>query len=69
MLDHAWAEVEHDILYKASSKVKQLNTKRYDNLKVRMEKIMSQYIKRASVELESITREIRDLKSTKNKRP
>jgi ppGpp synthetase/RelA/SpoT-type nucleotidyltranferase len=62
ILNHAWAEIEHDILYKAN-KVSQLNLEYHETLKVRMEKIMSQYIKRASSELEKISQEIRKIKS------
>lgn len=65
MLEHAWAEIEHDVLYKANMPKHSVHQKHYENLKIRMENIMSQYIKRASMELESITREMRRIKSSK----
>ena len=37
ILNHAWAEVEHDILYKESSRVRHLDKRRYDILRQRME--------------------------------
>ena len=65
ILNQAWAEIEHDILYKASKTVAQVDSKTYESLKTRMEKIMSQYIKKASFELESIVKEIKRIKVTK----
>jgi ppGpp synthetase/RelA/SpoT-type nucleotidyltranferase len=64
MLDHAWAEVEHDILYKVHPKVSQIDPNHYEDLKIRMKKIMSEYIKRASMELESIVREVKRIKKS-----
>ena len=66
ILNHAWAEVEHDILYKADNKLEHLDQTRFDSLKQRMEKIMSNYLKEASNELESIVREIRKIKITRS---
>ena len=65
ILNHAWAELEHDILYKANGTVGQVNPKYYESLKIRMKKIMSQYIQRASSELESIVKEINRIKVAK----
>lgn len=65
ILTHAWAEVEHDILYKAGKKVRKIDEKHYENLKGRMKKIMSQHIQRASFELENIVKEIKNIKIVK----
>lgn len=65
ILDHAWAEVEHDILYKADPKIKKLDSVYQESLKIRMENIMSQYIKQASSELENILTEVKKVKSSK----
>lgn len=65
ILDHVWAEVEHDVLYKMNSKMKKIDSVYYQNLEIRMENIMSQYIKRASSELESILLEVKKNKTTK----
>lgn len=65
MLDHAWAEVEHDVLYKAGPKIKKLDLSYQESLKIRMENIMSQYIKQASIELESILMEVKKIKNQK----
>lgn len=62
ILNHAWAEIEHDILYKADEAVSQLDSKYHETLKARMEKIMSLYIKRDSSQLEKITKEIKMIK-------
>jgi putative GTP pyrophosphokinase len=62
ILDHAWAEVEHDILYKPGGVVSKIDPVHYEGLKTRMEKVMSQYIRRASNELESIVKEIKKIK-------
>jgi ppGpp synthetase/RelA/SpoT-type nucleotidyltranferase len=61
ILNHAWAEVEHDILYKESEMIPKLNKKRYLILKDRLERVMVDYIKKASKELESIVTEIRGI--------
>lgn len=65
ILNHAWAELEHDILYKTGGVISQIDPKRYESLKIRMKKIMSQYIQRASSELESIVEEINRIKINK----
>lgn len=65
ILNHAWAEVEHDILYKEGTAVSQMDQQQYDGLKNRMKKIMSEYIERASTELESIAKEIKKIKILK----
>jgi ppGpp synthetase/RelA/SpoT-type nucleotidyltranferase len=62
ILNHAWAEVEHDILYKEAKRVPKLDRTRYRILKNRMEKVMVDYIRKASGELDSIVKEIRTVK-------
>jgi ppGpp synthetase/RelA/SpoT-type nucleotidyltranferase len=62
ILNHAWAEIEHDILYKADKAMSQIDSTYHETLKVRMEKIMSHYIKKASFELEKISQEIKKIK-------
>lgn len=61
ILNHAWAEIEHDILYKESVMIPKLDKKRYLVLKNRLEKVMVDYIKKASRELQSIVQEIRTI--------
>lgn len=63
IMNHAWAEVEHDILYKDIASIHKLDEKEYIRLKNRMEKVMVEYIKKASNELESIVKKIRKLRS------
>lgn len=65
ILNHAWSEVEHDILYKEGTGVSQMDQGQFDNLKMRMKKIMSEYIVRASSELESIAKEVKKIKLIK----
>jgi GTP pyrophosphokinase len=62
ILDHAWAEVEHDILYKQDPKVSTLYRKEYLALKKRMENVMNEHIRKSSEELEEITSQIRKIK-------
>lgn len=61
ILDHAWAEVEHDILYKEGASVHGLNKKTYHDLREKMEKVMSDYIQKASTGLEAIVHNIKKL--------
>ncbi len=61
ILEHVWAEAEHDVLYKTSTDIKKRNTSYFENLELRMENIMSQYIKKASKELEEISLEIKKI--------
>lgn len=68
ILNHAWAEVEHDILYKEAAQIPLLDKKRYGVLKSRLEKVMVDYIKKASGELDSIVKEIRSLKEIPGKK-
>ena len=65
ILTQAWAEIEHDILYKASSAVSKIDLIQYEGLKNRMERIMTQHIKKASFELENIIKEIKRTKVTR----
>lgn len=65
ILNHAWAEVEHDLLYKADIRISKIDPKYYESLKTRMEIIMSKYIKQASIELDDIVQEIKKIKLVK----
>ncbi len=59
ILDDAWAEVEHDILYKEGTEIQALDKKQYVVLKEKLESIMHDYIQKASLGLESIVKNIR----------
>ncbi|PIT87604.1 MAG: hypothetical protein COU31_01925 [Candidatus Magasanikbacteria bacterium CG10_big_fil_rev_8_21_14_0_10_40_10] len=65
ILNHAWAEVEHDILYKDDLHLNNLDEKKYSLLKQRMQKVMDNYIKNASNELEEIVGYVKRLKKHK----
>ncbi len=65
ILNHAWAEVEHDILYKDDFHIHGLEKKEYFLLKRRMQKVMTNYIKNASNELEKIVEYVKRLKKHK----
>lgn len=67
ILNHAWAEIEHDIFYKEDSGIHSLDRPDYLLLKRRLERVMKTYIKTASVELEKIVLQIRKIKE-KNKK-
>lgn len=62
MLEHAWAEIEHDILYKENFKLKQPDKIRYLFMKERMQRIMKNHIHKASTELEHIVLKLRKIK-------
>lgn len=62
ILNHAWSEVEHDILYKEGLEMQGLDRKKYSALKLRMESIMQNYIQKASVGLESVVKNIKKTK-------
>ncbi len=66
-LNHAWAEVEHDIFYKEGQQIQEINKEKYLSLKKRMEQVMRNYIQKASAGLESIVRNIRKLETEKQK--
>jgi putative GTP pyrophosphokinase len=65
ILNHAWAEVEHDILYKDGITTAQIDSRSYCDIKSRMEKVMHNYIRKASAELEEIVKKIKKLRSQK----
>lgn len=65
ILNHAWAEVEHNILYKKNGHINGLAKSEFSSLKSRMEKVMANYIKVASNELESIMKKINGIKVRK----
>ena len=66
MLNHAWAEVEHDIFYKKdTSEMKASDQKNYLTLRQRMKKLMFDHIEKASLGLESIIRNTRRLETQK----
>jgi ppGpp synthetase/RelA/SpoT-type nucleotidyltranferase len=67
ILDHAWAEVEHDIFYKENTSIKNVDKEKYLTFKERMEKVMSEHIQKASIGLENIVGNIRKLDCAKVK--
>lgn len=66
ILEHAWAEIEHDILYKENWGFRKLNPEQYIYMKERMSRIMENYIEKASDELERTVNKFRKLKRQKN---
>jgi ppGpp synthetase/RelA/SpoT-type nucleotidyltranferase len=66
ILTHAWAEVEHDILYKEGSDIQGVDKQKYTILREKMTAIMNNYIQKASIGLESIVKNIKKLKMQKH---
>lgn len=67
ILNHAWAEVEHDILYKEGSTIQGLDRKKYYLLKEKMEEIMYNHIEKASLGLEVVMRNTKKITKLKNR--
>lgn len=61
-MNHAWAEVEHDILYKEDAKIRTLDKDIYVALKKRLEGVMKDHIEKGSKELEDIVSQIKKIK-------
>lgn len=68
ILNHAWAEIEHDILYKGASHYNGLNKADTKLLKTRLQYIMSNYINNASVEFEKIVKYVKGLHASNKKK-
>ena len=54
ILRHAWAEIQHDLVYKDVLGLKEKNPERHDVIKRKLEAILEKYIKQASVEFEEV---------------
>lgn len=54
VLHHAWAELEHDLIYKDVGKLKERNPEKFELMKKRMNDLLEKYIHKASEELEKI---------------
>jgi ppGpp synthetase/RelA/SpoT-type nucleotidyltranferase len=58
ILHHAWAEIEHDIIYKDTFGMK-IDKKRSILVKKAMRKILTKYLLKASTELDSLVKKIK----------
>ncbi len=54
ILQHAWAEIEHDLIYKDVNNLKVRDPRKFEILKEKMNHILEKYIKKASQELEDV---------------
>lgn len=54
ILHHAWAEIEHDLIYKDIHGFKYKDLAKFTKIKSKLEEIMEKYIKKAAKELEEI---------------
>ncbi|OGI65528.1 hypothetical protein A3A95_02995 [Candidatus Nomurabacteria bacterium RIFCSPLOWO2_01_FULL_39_18] len=54
ILHHAWAEIEHDLIYKDINNLKIQNPGKFALMKQKMNGLMEKYIKKAATELEEI---------------
>lgn len=57
-IHHAWAEVEHDIIYKDINGLENISPEKYRHAKIRLSEILEKYIKKASAEFEEVIKEI-----------
>ncbi|HEY4503180.1 MAG TPA: hypothetical protein VJC14_01980 [Candidatus Paceibacterota bacterium] len=62
ILHHAWAEVEHDLIYKDINNLKSRDPAKFELMKEKMNKLLEKYIKKAAEELENIMRDSMDPK-------
>jgi len=67
ILNHAWAEVEHDIFYKENPNTKPIDRKSYQSLKERMKRLMCDHIQKATLGLENIIHNINKMRTFGNK--
>lgn len=58
ILRHAWAEIQHDLVYKDIFGLKNKNPEAYAYMQQKLNIILEKYIKRASTEFEEITKHI-----------
>src|SRR3989344_5275037 len=54
ILHHAWAEIEHDLVYKDINNLKNKDPKKFESMKQKMKELMEKYIKKVATELEEI---------------
>lgn len=57
ILHHAWAEIEHDLIYKDIKGLKNRNPKKFESVKEKIYQLLEKYIKKAATELEEIIEE------------
>lgn len=58
ILRHAWAEIEHDLIYKDISGLKEQDPEKFALMREKLEGIMEKHIKKASVEFEEVMQEM-----------
>lgn len=58
ILRHAWAEIEHDLIYKDISGMKEHDPEKFALMREKLEEIMEKHIKKASVEFEEVMKEM-----------
>jgi ppGpp synthetase/RelA/SpoT-type nucleotidyltranferase len=58
ILRHAWAEIEHDLIYKDISGLKEHDPEKFALMREKLEEIMETHIKKASAEFEDVMREM-----------
>lgn len=56
ILQHAWAEIEHDFIYKDISGLRQRDPQKFAHMEKKMAEILEKYIKKASQEFEDLMR-------------
>lgn len=60
VLRHAWAEIEHDLVYKDINGLRRRDLAKFTAMRNRLGEIMERYIRPASAELEDILNEVDD---------
>ncbi len=60
-LYHAWSEIEHDIFYKPNLKIKEKQRETFMELKMELEKTMTNHIEKASDLFESVAKRVHDI--------
>ena len=65
ILNHAWSETSHDVIYKPPMNIEGFGTKQHEEIKVRMKKIMQEYLLPAGYEFQKVLHDFKRLSDGK----
>ena len=59
ILHHAWSEIEHDMIYKDAFSIAEKDKRKSNFIRKEMKKILSEYLVKASAELDRLVKKVR----------